>query len=265
MRLFKVLSVISYPTTQTATPLIIVGPQRSGTRFVTNVLNSVPGVVVQDEIPDSIMMNVLELISKCEKKYESADREYTVENWENTKHDFMFSVWSNLTQGKRKKTDKKCIFYGYKTPFHEVYFDFYNQFFYPVRPKYICCVRNFLGHYFSVHARWPKRSFVWIARRYVRSLRQLRYMKKKRPEDVFFFFLDDYKQEGTIYLQKKIFDPLGLEDTDLAVKKAEKGPVNASIQLGLKKKDSLTLLQSWILQVYSSPFQYFECLHHDFG
>lgn len=180
--------MICYPSIQEATPLIVAGPQRCGTRFVTNVLNFVPGVSLQDEIPYPVMSKVFELIDKCEKKFGSHHKEYTAKNWEQTKHDFMFSVWANLTQGKRRKIGKNLLFYGYKTPFHEIFFDQYNKFFEPVRPKYICCIRSFIDHYFSVHARWPERNILQVAKRFSHSLRQLRYYERTKIRGCFILF-----------------------------------------------------------------------------
>lgn len=257
--------MICYPSIKKTTPLLVVGPPRSGTRFITNVLNSVPGVIIQGEIPNPIIRKVFETIKTCNNNFESRNRNQTIKNWEQTKHDFMFSAWANLTKSKRKKFDSNCIYYGYKTPFHELYFDTYNDFFEPVRPKYICCVRNFLDHYFSVNARWSHRSIIMVSKQYTHSLRQLRYMKEKRPDDVFFFFLDDFKEKGVDLLYEKIFSPLGLENVSSALKKASQGPVNTSAQLGVKKKKTLSFTQTLSLKIYPYPFKAFENLRRDYG
>lgn len=90
-------------------------------------------------------------------------------------------------------------------------------------------------------------------------------MKEQRSEDVLFFFLDDYKKIGIDYLQERIFAPLGLENTDAALKKATQGPANASAQLGLIKKDSLSLLQAMLLKLYPQPLKEYATLYRDFG
>jgi hypothetical protein len=254
-----------YPSIRNTTPLLVVGPPRSGTRFITNVLNSVPGVIIQGEIPNPIIRKVFETIKTCNNHFEARNRNQAIKNWEQTKYDFMFSVWANLTKSKRKNFDSNCVYYGYKTPYHELYFDDYNDFFDPVRPKYICCVRNFLDHYFSVNARWPHRNIIMVSKQYTLSLRQLRYMKEKRPDDVFFFFLDDFKKQGFDLLYEKILSPLGLENVSSALKKAGQGPANTSTQLGVKKKNTLSRTQTLFLKVYSYPFSKFENLKSDFG
>lgn len=261
----KEKKVICYPSSKNAVPLIVAGPQRSGTRFVTNVLNSIPGVTIHGEISDAIMEKLVELAKKSNNKYIRDSRDYVFEGWDETKRDFMYAAWANLAKGRRRKAGKDCIFYGYKSPFHEKYFDFYNAFFDPVRPRYVCCVRSFLGHYYSVQARWPDRNIARVARRYVRSMDQIRRMKQERPEDVLLFFLDDYKAQGFAYLCEKIFEPLGLEDVAAAEKKAAQGPANASAKLGLEKRNRLSAMQRLFLKIYPHPLEKYEALHRDFG
>jgi len=257
--------MICYPSVDQATPLLVVGPQRSGTRFVTNVLNSLPGVTIQDEIPAGVMESLKWLTIKCENKYANSEIKARADSWECTKHDFMFAAWGNLTQGRRRESDTSCIYYGYKTPFHEKYFDFYNAFFDPVRPKYVCCIRSFIDHYFSVSARWPERTIHLISRRYINSLRQISYMKKQRPDAVLLFFLDDYKEIGMPYPHQRIFMPLGLEKVDRAEKKAMKGPANASEQMGFQKRSNLTWRQELYLKLSPEPMRLYDGLKRDFG
>ena len=177
----------------------------------------------------------------------------------------MFDAWAGLSKGRRRKSEKECIYYGYKTPFHERYFNFYNSLFHPTRPKYICCVRCFNDHYFSVKARWPERNIATISNRYVRSLRRIRHMKQQRPDDVFIFFLDDYKEIGFQYLRDRIFEPLGLDKLSAAIKKADQGPANATAQLGLRKRKQMSVLENIFLKVRNQPIREFNRLHCDFG
>ena len=247
------------------TPIIVAGPQRCGTRFVTNILNSVPEVTVHGEIPLPIMKYLIKVVNECEARYLNDQRKYIGENWNAKKQDFMFATWANMSKGKNLGFHSKCLYYGYKTPFHEKYFDFYNSFFYPTRPKYVCCIRFFHDHYFSVHARWPHRSIVKVSKRYVQSLRQIRYMKKKRREDVMLFFLDDYKRTGFEYVRQSIFFPLGLHNLSPAEQKAQQGPVNSSVQMGVKRKEKLNILQNIFLRIYTQPLVEYNSLRHEFG
>lgn len=257
--------VICYPSSSKATPIIVAGPPRSATRFVANVLNSIPGVTINSEIPVSVMDKLVDLVRKSNNIYTSDLRENVAESWDQSKRDFMYAAWANLAKGRRKKTDKDCMFYGYKSPLHEKYFYFYNAFFDPVRPRYVCCVRPFLGHYFSVQARWPERSIAKVAYRYVASLDWIRRMKQERPDDVLLFFLDDYKVQGFSYLCEKIFEPLGLKDLARAEIKAAEGPANTADHLGVKKRDRLSARQSLFLRIYPQPLEKYEALHRDFG
>ncbi len=231
---------------------------------MANVLNKVPGVVVNGEIPDFIMHRAIRVIKLCDRYYGKKNGQGVKNNWDHKKREYMFASWAGLSKGKVENYDSQCLFYGYKTPFHERYFDFYNKFFHPVHPKYICCVRSFPDHLLSVQARWPKRIMPYIALRYIMSLRQLRYMKMKASDHVFFFFLDDYKVSGTGYLQQRIFEPLGLVDVAGAIRKAEQGPVNTSAQRGVNKKDSLSRIQELLLKICPKPFIEFESLRRDF-
>ena len=211
------------------------------------------------------MNKIVNLAKKCEQKYANSERKSTIQSWQRSKRDFMFAAWANLTQSKRLKAKQDCVYFGYKTPFHEVYFDFYNSFFEPVCPKYVCCARNFADHFLSVQARWPQRSISTVSRRYVRSLCQLRAMKEQRPEDVLFFFLDEYKKLGFSYLRRQILEPLGFEDVSAAEKKAGKGPANAASAKGFQKKDRLSRMQELFLDFYSRPVKLYNALRREYA
>lgn len=257
--------MVSYPPADTTTPIIVVGPPRSGTRFITNVLNAIPGVTIHGEIPEPIINNVLRVVNKCDQMYVNNQFRNSAQNWDLAKREFMFASWATLNKNKPRKSDKDSIYFGYKTPFHEKYFDFYNNYFYPNQPEYICCIRSFPGHLLSVQARWPKRITPYIAFRYIMSLRQIRSMKEKKPDQVLLFFLDDYKKIGNRYLSEKIFKPLGLEDIEPAIRKAEQGPVNTLEQLGCIRNERLSNIQEFFLKIYPRPLIEFETLRSDFG
>lgn len=258
-------NLVCYPSAQQAIPLMVVGPPRSGTRFVTNVLNSLPGVSIQGEIPDSVMKTIKKLVQECDSFFAENKEKNWLKNWDSTKCDFMFAAWANLTKSKRRPSQTNCLYYGYKTPRHEFYFDFYNSFFHPIRPRYICCVRSFVDHCLSVQARWPKKSLFRVSKEYIQSLRQIRYMKKQRPNEVILFILDDYKKAGAQYLTEHLFIPLGLDDVDQAIRKAGQGAVNTAKQLGVKKKKKLSPSQQLFLQLVAWPLKEFDSLRQDFG
>jgi len=256
----------AYPSADKVTPLIIVGPPRSGTRFITNVLNEVPGVTVQGEIPVFIIDRIIRTVKRFQRMYVTAGPEKELpDKFSLASKDFMFAVWANLQKGKRREAGDDCRYFGYKTPYHEKYFDFYNTFFDPVQPIYICCIRRFEDHLLSVQARWPGRGIAYVALRYILSLRRIRLMKEKRPDRVLLFFLDDYKAQGSSYLHEKIFVPLELKDVRAAVKRAELGPVNTSVKHGCLRKDMLAGRQQLFLKLFPRPLQDFEALRRDYG
>ncbi len=253
------------PSAQLAIPLIVVGPPRSGTRFVTNVLNSITEVTIQGEIPEPVMKSVKKLVQECDSFFAENKEKNWLENWDLTKRDFMFAAWANLTKSKRRPSQSNCLYYGYKTPRHEFYFDFYNSFFHPIRPRYICCVRCFIDHFLSVQARWPKINMCRVTKDYISSLRQIRYMKNERPNEVILFFLDDYKEVGAQYLTEHLFVPLGLDNIEQAIRKARQGAVNTAKQLGVKKKKNLSKSQQFFLQLFPWPLKEFDNLRRNFG
>lgn len=267
--------MVYYPSVEQSVPLIVVGPPRSGTRFVTDVLNCVPGITLQGELNNYVMDMICQIVQKCDivygpdavlnrkRYYDGTIRDLT-KNWDATKRDFMFSAWANLGKVVRRDCAPDCRYYGYKTPWHEFHFDFYNTFFHPVKPRYIYCVRQFKGHFLSVTARWPERSIRFVAQKYVRSVRQARYMKQQRPDEVMIFVLNDYKQQGIQYLRQRLFEPLGITDVAEAEHRAEQGAVNTAGQLGFQKKANLTMLQKLFLKLYPHPLREFDALRRDF-
>lgn len=258
--------VVCYPSVRYATPLLVVGPPRCGTRFVTNVLNKVPGVVIHGEIHNKVVQSLFKVIETCNKVYETKGRpDGWTERWNVQRHDFLLAAWANLTKGHRKKSPVDCLYYGYKTPRHEKYFDVLNRFFAPIHPHYVCCIRNFCDHLLSVQACWPKVSSLEASLKYIQSLRHIRYMKQQRPKDVHLFFLDDYIGTGLPYLTERLFVPLGLQDTNLALAKAREGAVNTSAHLGVQRKEHLSQAQRWLVTIFPMPLREFSRLRRDFG
>jgi len=257
--------MICYPSPQKSIPLIIAGLPRSGTRFVTNVLNAVPGVTIQSEIPEPVITTIKNLIETCDAVYTPKNKKNWGECWDATKRDFMYSVWANLTKSTRRKSAAETLFYGYKTPGHEFYFDFYNHFFYPIQPKYVCCVRSFVDHFLSVQARWPKRDIRMVSKSYIQSLNQIACMKKQKPDHVILFVLDDYKTRGFQYLRDQVFEPLCLQDVAAAEKKASQGAVNTSLQHAVTRKEGLSTKQKVFLKLFPQPLQKFDELRMNYG
>jgi hypothetical protein len=245
------------------TPLIVAGPPRSGTRFVTNILNQFPGVGIEGEIPGPVIDRLSRVVRKCDAIY--ADPELGADqHWAIKKPEFMFSSWAALSKSPRRRK-RGNRYYGYKSPYHEAFFDFYSRYFSPARPKYVCCIRAFEPHLLSVKARWSNRPAVYIAARYLLSLRQIRRMKRRAPEDVLLFFLDDYVAIGPEYLVATLFHPLGLSDVGRALEKAAEGPVNTAAKFGVRPKKQVSTLQKALLTLFPAPRRAYARLHSEFG
>ena len=252
---------------QTATiPLIVAGPPRSGTRFITNVLNKSPAVMLHGEIPEPMIRKLNKLVKVSDRIYlknrEIPDR--VKEKWRNSKPEFIFSAWAHLCKS-RAQPKRACIYYGYKSPWHERYFSLYNSYFAPVKPRFVCCIRSFEQHLLSVKARWPNRPTPKIAARYVFSLRQIRRMKENAPDDVILFFLDDYITLGGNYLVEQVFAPLGIDDFSSALEQAARGPVNTAVQHGVKRRPELSSMQRLFLTTFPLPVSTFNSLRADFS
>ena len=245
------------------TPLIVVGPPRSGTRFVTAVLNGIPDVQLYSEIRDEILAPMRKSMKRAEGVYASSDREGLSENWTSKKRALMYSLWHGLSADRQRPPRKKSLYIGYKTPFHEQHFEFYNRYFDPVRPVYICCIRSFVDHFLSVQARWPRHGIAYTAVRYIRSLRKIRRMKAERPDEVIVFVLDDCRDQGYAYIQERLLRPLGLDEHPRARRRAEKGAVNTAEKFGVARADALTLRQRIVLWILPGTSRAFEALRRD--
>jgi len=244
------------------TPLIVAGPPRSGTRFVTAVLDSVPGIQMYSEIRDELIEPVLRSVRQADGLYRSSSRDGWPEQWERKKRLFMFSIWHGLSADKKGPPRRKSLYIGYKTPFHERYFDFYNGHFDPVRPVYVCCIRSFVDHFLSVQARWPRHGIVYTAFRYWRSLRRIRRMKAERPDEVIVFVLDDYREHGYRYFQERILTPLGFGEVPEARERADRGAVNSVQKFGVERADALTWRQRALLRLLPGTEREFRALRH---
>lgn len=242
------------------TPLIVVGPPRSGTRFVTAVLNAIPRVQLYSEIHDEILAPMKKSLRQAERVYDSSERDGSPAHWEARKRGLMYSVWHGLSADRQRPPRKKSLYIGYKTPFHEQHFEFYNRYFDPVRPVYICCIRSFVDHFLSVQARWPRHGIVYTAFRYIRSLRKIRRMKAERPDEVIVFVLDDCREQGYPYIRERLLRPLGLEEHPRARRLAERGAVNTAEKFGVDRADDLTLRQKVLLWLLPGTTRAFDAL-----
>jgi hypothetical protein len=235
-----------YPNS--ATPLIIVGRQRAGTRFLTDALNSFDHVTIQSEVPSQVMRSAERMMRETENYYQTvsesggARRKAEYERWRTKRVDLLFAIWADASQGGRIKAHKNCRYFGYKRPGHEFLFSFYESMLENKKPYYIYCTRNFIDNYLSVISRWPDRSIEKVADDYRESIKQFNKMKCMARDRVLVFNLDQHKRGGIAYLEEHIIRPLGLSLSETQRKfLTEMGPVNQTESLeGVKRRHELT-------------------------
>jgi hypothetical protein len=90
-------------------PLIIVGRQRAGTRFLTSLLNSFEEVTIQGEVPTHVMEKVTRFIRDLDSYYGKAadrsarhDRYYKI--WRRKKEHLLVSIWEYASQSRSVKS-----------------------------------------------------------------------------------------------------------------------------------------------------------------
>lgn len=240
--------MIIYP--DEAKPLLVVGRQRAGTRFVTNALNMFPEICIQGELPLPVTDYMFDFVKSVDRYYVNLEKSYNEpsvarvrsEGWLFRRQHLMFVLWANINQSQRLEADNEaCKYYGYKRPRHEFHFDYYVEFFQENIPIFVYCVRNFVDNYLSIKSRWPDRSIDLVANEYVESLEQYKYMKKSRPNEVLLFNLDDFLKQGIDYLTGNIFAALDVEQTAPIIEQIrEMGPRNSLEELGIDRQNSLT-------------------------
>lgn len=200
-------------------PLIIVGRQRAGTRFLTNLLNSFDEVTIQGEVPPQVMEKVVHFIRDIDSYYANtadrgARRRRYYETWRRKKEDLLFSIWEFTNQSPVVKSSAKTRYFGYKRPNNEMYFDFYEEAFVFRPPMYVYCIRNFVDNFLSVVSRWPERNIKDIAGEYLDSVTQYHKMKKAAPDRVLLFNLDNHVRMGIDHVESNVIRPLGLKLSD---------------------------------------------------
>ena len=200
------------------TPLIIVGRQRAGTRFLTNLLNSFDEVTIQGEVPTHVMEKVVHFIQDIDSYYvkvadRDARRRRYYETWRRKKEDLLFSIWEFTNQSPVVKSSAKTRYFGYKRPNNEMYFDFYEEAFLFRPPMYVYCIRNFVDNFLSVISRWPNRRIQDVAGDYMDSVAQYQKMKEAASDRVLLFNLDSHIRYGVDYVEANVIRPLGLKLT----------------------------------------------------
>lgn len=233
-----------YP--ENATPLIVVGRQRAGTRFLAGALNRFPEITIQAEIPDVVMRYVEKFIEDTDRYYQhkaTDDRSTSVRygKWDTKKEQLLLALWATVGQSPANRPGKECRYFGYKRPNNEFYFSFYEKHFTTRKPIYIYCARNFVDNYLSISSRWPDRSIRQVAKDYLASIEQYKQMKRSAPERVLKFVLDEYVEEGMGYLERNVFEQLNLRRTSaVETSLRELKPSNTTVGMNIDRRVELT-------------------------
>lgn len=230
-----------------ATPLIVVGRPRAGTRFVAGALNQFREIAIQGELPIPVMEGLVRFIEDTDKYYERAAEkgegrhEEMRRLWLSKKEQLFFSLWTNAGQSRVIKPRADCRYFGYKRPNHEMYFDFYERHLHGRKPLYIYCIRNFVDNYLSISARWPERDIARVADEYLASIEQYRVMKKTAPDRVFKFVLDEHVTRGIEHLDKNVLSHLDLVRRPRVMAALESmGPKNTTTGMNVERRTQLT-------------------------
>lgn len=248
-------------------PLIIVGRQRAGTRFLTNVLNSFEEIAIQGELPNPVMRSAVKFIEEVDQYYakaaEHGDSKALREQrgWLRKREDMVLSVWEHAGQSRRVRYDAAIRYFGYKRPNNEAYFDFYERVFAYRPPIYIYCTRNFVDNYLSIASRWPDRTVERVGAEYLKSMGQYHIMSTRAPDRVLLFNLDDYVKLGLEYIDKRIIRRLNLTaGKDRRDELEQMGAKNRTEDFNVPRRRELTEAESDFIRAHPELDTEFEKL-----
>lgn len=236
-----------YPEAGEFVPLFICGLPRAGTRFVTDALNLSPEVAIHGEVFDESVEAMRQMFSDLDPQLERRDR---TEAWNAQKQHLLTAIWANASKSAPKPVAEECRFYGFKTPLHERFFDFYEGVFSENPPLWVFNVRNFRDLYRSLSSmRWrkgEKETIGYIGAEYLKAMDDLDRMMRAAPGRVFPFVLDNYTEDEFGYL-RSLLEGLGLSyDDALLDKMVGLGARNSARSKGIEKKDISSADEAWI-------------------
>jgi hypothetical protein len=249
-----------------ATPLIICGMGRSGTRNTANVLNCHESVSLYGEIPFGIMKQLFNVLDTADKSYSGKD--YHRSLWSKKKAKFIYSSFNYLGKASLMQEKHTACFIGHKTPHHEKLFYDYERHFGSVGilPIYLYCCRDADSCWRSYKSmNWgAKRTIESFLVEYNESFNCLEHMLSKAEGRVHIVKLNDLKSANNQleYYIKAIFNPLGLEiDDDTAMRIASVENSNATIKVTGKPPVELDFAEIKLIEDNKSirdiSFKYF--------
>lgn len=260
--------MIRYPEHHEFTPLLVCGLPRAGTRAITNMLNTVPEICIQGEIPSRAFEKVIELYQTVDSIYLDETRTPTGKHgrrWPNRSHELMCALWSNLAKGARPLATEECRLFGQKNPGGERYFEFYEELFAGNPPYYLFCIRNFPDFFLSLTAqRWAvgkNYRFARLMTRYENALKRAEQMIDKCPQRTVLFVLDEFKKHQDRYLEHAILSQFPVRLSSSSVQDMIRmGVMNSSEQKGVERRSQLSDAESKTLAKRADISELFERL-----
>ncbi len=207
------------------TPLFIFGMGRSGTTNALRVLNAHPDVMLNGEIPLSVMKQFFVLLDSAGRSYAGDDA--ACDGWRARKLDYAFESLGYLSKGGRGQLRKidGARFRGHKLPRGESLFDRYEAHFGggANQPRYFYCARNPFDCWRSYKAMaWNNHeTAASFAAQYLESFMQLAHMQLRAEGRVFVLNLDALiaAPNALDWHRANIFAPLDLDLPDAAAKR----------------------------------------------
>jgi hypothetical protein len=198
------------------TPVFVCGMGRSGTTNALQILNTHPSVMLNGEIPLSILKHFFALLDTTENSYSDAERQRV---WRGNKTQYMLESFGYLSKGGRGRLDKAedAKFRGHKSPRLEILFEKYESHFSDIGPPpfYFYCARNPFDCWRSYRTmEWSGYENVQeFLQHYAMSFEKLKQMLERAGDRVALLNLDQLKSapDALTYYRKTIFAPLGLD------------------------------------------------------
>lgn len=225
-----------------ASPVVICGLARAGTRYIANVLNTYNDVAVVGEVPTKAMRLSLESKIEIMDYYRRMGRE---DNWGKQFIDSMstqiFTDWFLLSKHNSAKlvskvnSESSLSHFCLKTPYHEQLHSAYSELLGGHGVKYIFCFRDFESHFVSMKAMNPRNNLKWVYEKFMSTARIYLSLKASSPDCVSLITVEDLKSGDYDILNERIFD--FLQKPRLAESSFRDARKNSSENLGFVKPD----------------------------
>jgi len=231
-------------------PVVVCGMPRSGTRMMTDLLNSVDEVLIQNEIPYDVMVKYFEFVNFVDdfyKEFKKRNPKRSGNEWAREKASLthLFFTFTNKMGALYK--DTKLTHFGYKTPSIERAFkDFEKSFGEGLKPYYIYCSRTPDKCWKSVKQMGYLTDVDLFISRYRRSHKNFLEIIKTDESRAIGFNLDEYiaSEDKFSFLKENIFSKIGIDLKDSDKDKLLKTPNrNTSKRAGKENLDDEKTLE----------------------